>query len=609
MGERPGIVIEGLSFEWDPENGVILIIGQPVVCTWIETTMAGLMSGIHRMVGTERLVLAAEQAGRQSAEGEWGVVGGHATIEDGLRWGGRAQGVGGLGNYELVSMDHAKKEARFLAHHCWESLYQRALGVSWGSSMTGGRLSLFCTKAFGTYCRAEQTAFIARGDPCDEFVVRPSERTVEQDLEALLRAEKATQANLVAALERLRREVGGRIEERRDRASGAPAPRATGEMPRLSVVGVELVWDLENGIMTADGLPVVCMWIEAVMAPLMGALAKTVGPERFSLAMEQAGRESIEGEWQNVIFQLPTIEGGINEIGRRSAAVGLGRFELVSLDRNAREARFRSYNGWEGIYQRALGVSWGSSAMAGRFGAYGTKLLGTYCRAEQTAFMARGDAHDEFVVRPSALRVEQELESLIGVEAAVRDEIAMAFDRLRRALDERGRMEQDLRREVEERRRIEEELLRKLELIRQQEAAIRTMSTPIIRLWEGILTMPVMGLVDSERAARMMESLLEEITRTQTRFTILDLTGVEVMDKGAASNILQLVQAARLLGTRCLVSGISPGMASAVVELGLDLGDLQTFGTLEAALRFALKEAEREGIGKTLGRARGVGRS
>lgn len=609
MGERPGIVIEGLSFEWDPENGLILIAGQPVVCTWIETTMAGLMNGIHRMVGTERLVLAAEQAGRQSAEGEWGAVGTHLTIEDRLRWGGRAQGVGGLGIYELVSMDHAKKEARFRAHHCWESLYQRALGVCWGSSMTGGRLSLFCTKGFGTYCRAEQTAFVARGDACDEFVVRPSERTVEQDLEALRNAEKFKQADLVAALERLRWEVGGRIEERRGRAPGGPAPQARGEQPRLSVRGVELAWDLENGVMTADGSPVVCMWIEAVMGPLMSALQRTVGLERFCLAMEQAGRESTRGEWQDVLAQHPSIEGGINEIGRRSAACGLGQFEIVALDRDAKEARFRSNNGWEGIYQRALGVCWGSSAMAGRFSAYGTRLFGTYCRAEQTAFLARGDAHDEFVVRPSARSVEQELESLIGGEAAARDDLAMAFDRLRRALDERGRMEQDLRREVEERRRVEEELHRKLELIRQQEAAIRAMSMPILRLWEGILTMPVIGLVDGARAARMMEGLLEEITRTQSRFTILDLTGVEVMDRGAASSILQLVQAARLLGTRCLVSGISPGMARAVLELGLDLGDIRTFGTLEAALRFALREAEREGTGKTLERARGVGRS
>ncbi|MCK6590306.1 MAG: STAS domain-containing protein, partial [Polyangiaceae bacterium] len=92
----------------------------------------------------------------------------------------------------------------------------------------------------------------------------------------------------------------------------------------------------------------------------------------------------------------------------------------------------------------------------------------------------------------------------------------------------------------------------------------------------------------------MMERLLEEITRTRSRIAILDLTGAEVMDARAADDLLRLVRAAGLLGSRCLISGISPGMASTLIGLGVNLAELSTFGTLEAALRHAIGAMERE---------------
>ena len=88
----------------------------------------------------------------------------------------------------------------------------------------------------------------------------------------------------------------------------------------------------------------------------------------------------------------------------------------------------------------------------------------------------------------------------------------------------------------------------------------------------------------------MMSDLLEQITRTQARFTILDLTGVEIIDTGAASHLLSLVRAAGLLGTKCLISGISPAMASTIIGLGLNLDEIQSFASLEAALRYAIRQ-------------------
>jgi rsbT co-antagonist protein RsbR len=183
--------------------------------------------------------------------------------------------------------------------------------------------------------------------------------------------------------------------------------------------------------------------------------------------------------------------------------------------------------------------------------------------------------------------------------------LAAAIEKLEREAGERRRVEEQLEREIaarveaeqqlqralSERAEMEHELRVMLNLVRQQEEAIRAMATPILRLWAGVLTMPVIGRLDSVRATQMMESLLHEIRRTRSRFTILDLTGAEDLDASAANHLLNLMRAAGLLGTRCLVSGISPKMAKTIISLGLSLTELSTFSTLEEALYHAIQES------------------
>jgi rsbT co-antagonist protein RsbR len=353
------------------------------------------------------------------------------------------------------------------------------------------------------------------------------------------------------------------------------------ERPKITVEGVDFEWDRVNSQMLIWGRPVACMWIETTLAGLMNGLLQMVGPERFMLATEQAGRESVEGEWEHIIMPQPSVEDGFAFISRATTTVGLGAWELVTLDRENKLMRFRSRNDWESLYQQALGVHMGASTLIGKFGAYGTKLFGTYCRGEQVAFTHQGAEFDEFVVRPSSRTVEDDLEDLLATEKATRADLTAALERLRA--------------EIDERQRIEDELRAKLDVIRAQEEAIRQMSTPILRLWDGVLTMPVIGIVDKARATAMMENLLQQITQTHARFAILDLTGVGEIDADAAGHLLALVSAARLLGTRCLVSGISPATASTLVSLEVQLGELETFGTLEAALRRAIQARHAEG--------------
>ncbi|WP_437595694.1 STAS domain-containing protein [Sorangium sp. So ce590] len=100
--------------------------------------------------------------------------------------------------------------------------------------------------------------------------------------------------------------------------------------------------------------------------------------------------------------------------------------------------------------------------------------------------------------------------------------------------------------------------------------------------------MPIIGVVDSVRAAEMMTALLEAVSVRRARFTIVDLTGVDIVDTATANHLLKLVRAARLLGTTCALSGISAAVSRMLVGLGVELGELRTFSTLRAALRHVL---------------------
>ncbi|WP_394824117.1 STAS domain-containing protein [Pendulispora albinea] len=371
------------------------------------------------------------------------------------------------------------------------------------------------------------------------------------------------------------------------------------ENPQYMVGPLRFEWDQGRGLLLCEGIPLVAMTVETTMASFMAGIHKMVGTERFQLALYGAGEEVVENEW-NVFFKPePTFEAGVRRIGAAANLVGLGHWQLTYLNREKKEARFQVRNSWEALYQRALGVCWGTSSLAGRFAGFCSILFGTNCWAEQTAFLARGDEYDEFLVRPSTRTIAGQLDQLISNDKATRADLDAALERLKQEVHERKQAEERLKQEIHDRKQTEQLLLDKIEIIRRQEESIRAMSTPILQLWQGILALPVIGRVDSRRANQMLESLLDRIVRTQARFTILDLTGVDEIDTSAADHLLKVVRAASLLGTRCVVSGISPHMAQTIVGLELDLTELTAFSTLEAALRFALRtEQARQGIAR-----------
>ena len=161
--------------------------------------------------------------------------------------------------------------------------------------------------------------------------------------------------------------------------------------------------------------------------------------------------------------------------------------------------------------------------------------------------------------------------------------------------------------DVSEAKRTEQMLREKLALIERQEAAIRALSTPIIEVWDRVLTMPLLGVLDSGRGAAVMENLLVEVSRKRASFAILDLTGVEAVDTSTANHLIKLIQSIRLLGAEGVITGIQPSVAQTMVTLGMDLGAIATLATLRDGLRHCIARMSEGGAeqGSALGKGRG----
>ena len=127
------------------------------------------------------------------------------------------------------------------------------------------------------------------------------------------------------------------------------------------------------------------------------------------------------------------------------------------------------------------------------------------------------------------------------------------------------------------------------EVIARQQQELLELSTPVVKLWDGILALPMIGTLDSARTQVVMESLLQRIVETGAEVAIIDITGVPTVDTLTAQHLIKTVTAARLMGADCIISGIRPQIAQTIVHLGVDLGAVTTKATLADAFRRALE--------------------
>ena len=131
------------------------------------------------------------------------------------------------------------------------------------------------------------------------------------------------------------------------------------------------------------------------------------------------------------------------------------------------------------------------------------------------------------------------------------------------------------------------------QLIGRQQQELLELSTPVVKLWEGILALPIIGTLDSARTQVVMESLLQAVVETNSRYAIIDITGVPTVDTLVAQHLLKTITAARLMGAECIISGVRPQIAQTIVHLGIDLAQVITKARLSDALALALQRSGR----------------
>ncbi|HLM74095.1 MAG TPA: STAS domain-containing protein [Polyangiaceae bacterium] len=176
-----------------------------------------------------------------------------------------------------------------------------------------------------------------------------------------------------------------------------------------------------------------------------------------------------------------------------------------------------------------------------------------------------------------------------------------------RDITERKRHEDEMeaqRGEVLAAERAKNEALERLQqsqadLIRKQQLALQELSTPILDVWDDVLALPIIGTVDSSRSAQIMERLLSEIVAKRSRWVIIDVTGVEIIDTQTASHFLRVAKAVELLGARCLLTGLRPAVAQTLVQLNVDLREVRTLRNLKHGLRHCIDR--RLLVGRDLG--------
>ncbi len=323
---------------------------------------------------------------------------------------------------------------------------------------------------------------------------------------------------------------------------------------RATLNSVPIEIDLEQGSYSFFGLPAVTFWLNPSLYRMLAPLVKETGPELARLLIAYESSLGTEEDYTAMVTQLgKNFRDGFLAWGRAVGAAGWGRFELPHFEPGARRATVRVTNAWELKAQDGMSEHWGCPFLQG-------KLIGIFRHALGTSCWA-----DEQVVDKKSHAVEF---SLYESPATIAGEI----ERLRQIHYEQKESERT-------------ELARKLA---EKQQTILQMSTPVVRLWEGILLLPLVGQIDAHRATQLVHNVLTAITENRATEVIIDITGVPFVDSYVAKSLVQTMQSARLLGVECTLVGISAEVAQTLVHLGVDLTMVRTFSTLAVGLDQAM---------------------
>jgi PAS domain S-box-containing protein len=283
----PAVHVSGIDIDWNTKAGVCTFAELPVAMMWVDSTLAGLMSGVEAMVGTERFLLALQSYGRDSVEDDWTVISGFSRFKDGFQAIANVAAVAGWGKWELTELSEIDSRAVFRVTDSWEGLYQRTLGVHWGSGMLAGKLAGYCSRLFGTNCWAEQIEAIHEGDAADVFVVTPSDRSLENEIATLHDS----------MLSRLRSSE----EAFRSMVEGSPMGMLLYEIQTHDQLVLTAMNPAAEGILGVQSSEFLGKTIEEAFPPL----ATTELPDRYRQVARDGGTWSI----QELSYESPNIQG------------------------------------------------------------------------------------------------------------------------------------------------------------------------------------------------------------------------------------------------------------------------------------------------------------
>lgn len=323
----------------------------------------------------------------------------------------------------------------------------------------------------------------------------------------------------------------------------------------------KIAWELDAGRLHFHGLRSALFWLDPSMVWLLMPLVEELGVERFRLLVAHGSSLGTREDYEAMITSFgSSFEEGFLAWGQAVSAAGWGKFSLRCFDRAKGRATVRVDDAWELAMQKNARTTWGCPFLLGKIIGIFSHALGVNCWADEIWPSCEDDAV-EFHLYPSDRTIEADLEAL------------------------RRKAQEEVRRPLEE---AERALFERLSTIERQQQTIKALETPILKVWEGVLAVPIMGVVDSQRAADVMRRLLDAVANSQSQYAILDLTAVEVIDTATVAHFDNIIRATSLLGAECVICGMRPAVAQTMVELGVGDRNMRAFATMQSALQTIL---------------------
>lgn len=335
--------------------------------------------------------------------------------------------------------------------------------------------------------------------------------------------------------------------------------------PRTSITinNVPIVWQTDAGDLSFFGISAVLFWANPSLFRMLQPLVDEIGVDLFRMLVAHSSSLGTEEDYHTMVTVLgSTFQEGFLAWGKAVGAAGWGSFELPFFDVESCTAEVRVINPWELRMQKAGGTLWGCPFLQGKVIGILAHALGQRCWADEDIDLESDPPVVTFSVRAWDRTLIDELqrlraEQIRAAEARLEQQVASATAAL-----------QEKHRELDE-----------------KEALIRTLSSPILQVWDGVLVVPIIGNLSAQRADLLNGTLLQRVVDQMATHVVLDLTGLDRVDNQVAERLGSTVTALKLIGTECSVVGLSPEFARRAVDLDLSFGGVRVLRTLADALR------------------------